>query len=115
MLGAELLQRGLPAHSALPCLPGTCWAGLLLGNQGIHELALLLQLPCCDGAHRSSCAPAHLRQHRPLLLCLEPAEEPKRYAALVAHLAAQWQRDKAGLGVAAAAEATLPFVPLAKT
>ena len=43
------------------------------------------------------------------------AEEPKRYAALVAHLTAQWQRDKTELGVAAAAEATLPYVPLAKT
>lgn len=44
-----------------------------------------------------------------------PAEEPKRYAALVAHLAEQWRRDKTEKGVAAAAEATLPYVPLAKT
>lgn len=41
-------------------------------------------------------------------------EEPKRYAALVTHLQQQWDRDKRELGVAAAAEATLPFVPLAK-
>lgn len=41
-------------------------------------------------------------------------EEPRRYAALVAHLCAQWRRDKQALGLAAAAEATLPYVPLAK-
>ncbi|KAI3424360.1 hypothetical protein D9Q98_009913 [Chlorella vulgaris] len=41
-------------------------------------------------------------------------EEPLRYAALVRHLCQQWQRDRAELGLAAAAEATLPFVPLAK-
>ena len=54
------------------------------------------------------------------MLCYVPltrlvAEEPKRYASLVAHLAEQWRRDKAEHGVAAAAEATLPFVSLAKT
>jgi hypothetical protein len=32
----------------------------------------------------------------------------------VRHLQQQWQRDKQEFGVAAAAEATLPFVPLAK-
>ena len=42
------------------------------------------------------------------------ADEPKRYTALVRHLQQQWQRDRQELGVAAAAEATLPFVPLAK-
>lgn len=41
-------------------------------------------------------------------------EEPRRYAELVSHLEQQWQRDKGESGVAAAAEATLPFVPLAK-
>jgi hypothetical protein len=43
-----------------------------------------------------------------------PAEEPRRYAALVRHLEAQWAADKAQHGVNAAAEATLPYVPLAK-
>lgn len=42
------------------------------------------------------------------------ADEPQRYAALVAHLEEQWRRDVADKGVAAAAEATLPYVPLAK-
>ncbi|KAL4431419.1 hypothetical protein ABPG75_006675 [Micractinium tetrahymenae] len=41
-------------------------------------------------------------------------EEPRRYAELVAHLEQQWERDKREAGVAAAAEATLPYVPLAK-
>ena len=47
-----------------------------------------------------------------LLLCR--AEESKRYAALVEHLEQLWRHDKAQHGVAAAADATLPFVPLAK-
>lgn len=42
------------------------------------------------------------------------AEEPRRYADLVEHLERQWARGVQEAGVAAAAEATLPFVPLAK-
>jgi len=77
---------------------------------------LLFQLSWQRGASRC-CAQLALHIHHPHTPSIDhvTAEEPKRYAALVAHLAAQWQRDKAELGVAAAAEATLPYVPLAKT
>ena len=46
--------------------------------------------------------------------CAAHAEEPGRYAALVEHLCSQWAADKARVGVRAAGEATLPYVPLAK-
>lgn len=102
--------------------------------------ALLLSFLCC---FLRLCAAADPLPHTPALPCPDPsfyppaphpraacllvssthhmhcsrlpaAEEPQRYASLVRHLAAQWQRDKNELGVAAAAEATLPYVPLAK-
>ena len=41
-------------------------------------------------------------------------EEPKRFAAVVEALHAQWHRDKAERGVEEAAEATLPWVPIIK-
>ena len=84
-LGGAVAPAALPA----PRLGHACHRRLLASK---HLRALLGNPACC------ACC----------------AEEPKRYAVLVSHLAEQWRRDKAERGVAAAAEATLPYVPLAK-
>jgi hypothetical protein len=50
----------------------------------------------------------------PNSMVLPFAEEPRRFAAVVDALHAQWHHDKSSKGVAEAAEATLPWVPIVK-
>ena len=96
-----------------------CTGRQLPGSAGSHPTprppTACPRCVACLPAGPAGCNPATPTPARlPALPVAARAEEPQRYAALVQHLAAQWRRDKAALGVAAAAEATLPYVPLAK-